>query len=181
MPEGYLGFAPNGVETHAEALTGKITIDVGDLKINEFTLYNKYHGTYPNLEIEYKSSNKQEAFIIKFYNSETIIGEPYYTVLTDGTVDLATLISKDGPNKIAMTTPIKPPTMNHTYEFNGIWTVAAVASGSSFKVGDKIAQKDFGNYKPNKDISFTANYNEFDRLYNVTLYDEDGETVLLKA
>jgi hypothetical protein len=178
---GYLGFAPNGVATHAEALTGKILVNVGDYTVNEFTLYNKYHGVYPNLEIEYETSNKQEASTIRFYNGESIIGEPYYTVLTDGTVDLATLVSKDGPNKIAMTTPIKPPTVNHTYEFSGVWTVAAVAPGSSLKVGDKIAQKDFGNYKPDKDISFTANYNEFDRLYNVTLYDEDGETVLLKT
>lgn len=179
--EGYLGFAPNGVATHAEALTGKLIVNVGDYRVNEFALYNKYHKVYTNLDITYQTNNIQEASTIKFYNSETIKGEPAYTVLTDGTVDLATLISKDGPNGVAMPTPIKPSTVDYTYAFNGMWTVAETAAGSIFNTGDNIAQADFGNYIPNKNTSFTANYTQSDRLYKVTLYDDDGETILLES
>ena len=176
-----LNLAPyNGVNSHAEALTGKLVVNVGNYLINEYALYNIYHKEFPNLDIEYISSDIQSASTVKFYNSETIMGEPYYTVLTDGTVDLAYLISKEGPNGIALTTPIKVADNDEVFAFNGQWTVAQTAENSGFTQGQKINQSDFSSYKPKGDTIFTANYSSTPRTYKVTLYDDDGTTILLE-
>jgi hypothetical protein len=180
--EGYLGLAPyEGLTSHGEALTGTITVKVGDYKINEYALYNKYNKVFPNLNIRYESNNLQSASRIDFYNSEVVMGEPYYSVLTDGTATLEYLISKDGPTGIALTTPIKVSDNDEDFTFNGQWTVAETEAGSIFTKGIKIAQADFGNYKPNKNTAFVANYNSSPREYKVTLYDDDGTTILLET
>jgi hypothetical protein len=49
----------------------------------------------------------EPAYKINFYSNETI-QEPYYTVLSDGTMTLASLVSKDGPAGAALTDPAKP-------------------------------------------------------------------------
>ena len=170
----------DGVSSHAEALTGNLVVNVGNYTVNEYALYNKYYKIYPNLKITYISTGLQGASTIKFYNSETIMGEPYYTVLTDGTATLDFLISAEGPNGVALTTPIKVADNRFTYAFNGKWTVAETASGSIFTKDAKINQTDFANYTPNRDTSFTANFDSSQRMYKVTLYDDDGETPILE-
>lgn len=165
--------------THAESLTGTLTVDVGDYTIDEFTLYDIYNKIYPNLKIKYISSGLQKAYTINFYNSEIVLGEPYYSVLSNGSATLAYLISDEGPNGIALTEPVKVADNENVYKFSGNWVVAASAD-DSFSVGQKVPQTSFGNYKPEGDITFTASYTSSPREYSIVLYDDDGTTVLLE-
>ena len=169
----------DGIHSHAEALTGKLVVNVGDYTVNEYQLYNRYHKIYPNLEIEYISSGVQSASTISFYNGETMIGDPYYSVLTDGTAKLDYLISAEGPAGITLATPVKVSTSTDVFTFSGTWVVSA-SQDSSIPVGTEILQSNFGNYIPKGDISFTAKFNRADRMYKVKLYDDDGSTVLLE-
>jgi hypothetical protein len=169
----------DGIREHSEALTGKLVVNVGNYIIDEYVLYNIYNKIYPNLTIEYISTELKPASIIKFYNSETIIGEPYYQVLTNGTVSLEDLVSVEGPNGIAITTPIKAPTNTEVFTFNGQWTVAATDPDSGFTLNAKIQQSNFATLIPKGDVSFTANYFSAPRKYAVSLFDDDGSTLLL--
>ena len=169
----------DGINSHAEALTGNLIINVGNYNINEYALYNKYYKIYPNLNITYISTGLQNASMIKFYNSETIIGEPYYTVLTDGTETLAKLISAEGPNGVALTAPIKMADKQYNYYFDNLWTVAEAEEGSILEVGKKYNQNDFDKYIPNKNITFVANFSTTPTLYDVILYDSDGVTKII--
>ena len=169
----------DGINSHAEALTGSLIVNVGNYNINEYALYNKYYKQYPNLNITYISTGLQNASMIKFYNSETIIGEPYYTVLTDGTETLAKLISAEGPNGVALTTPIKMADKQYNYHFNDLWTVAEAEEGSILEFGKKYNQNDFDKYTPNKNISFVANFSTTPTLYDVIFYDSDGVTKII--
>jgi hypothetical protein len=104
--------------------------------------------------------------------------------LTDGTETLAYLVSDEGPNGKAISAPIKISDNDEDFTFNNMWTIAAMEDNntlSGYNVGDKINQNDFVNLTPKGDISFTANYTSSDRKYKVTLYDEDGTTVLVET
>lgn len=173
---------PWGVPT-SEALTGKITINVNtgsNYIIDEFDLYMKYHKIYPNLEFEYKSGNVQKAFVIKFYNTEEALGDPYYTVLTNGTLTLEELISEKMPNG-PLTTPQKSSSNDQIFEFDGSWKVIKSESGNNFNINEIILQSNFKNYTPKANASFAARFNSTSKLYKVTLYDEDGKTILVST
>ena len=167
---------------HEEALSGNIEVNVGDYKVDEFALYNKYHNIYPNVNITYVTSQLQKAHTVSFYNTETLVGDPYYSVLTNGTQDLETLIGTDGPNGSANTlpTPVKVPDNDEVFTFNGKWTVAA-STDDAFEVGETISQTDFKGKYPKGDISVTANYSSSPRKYNITLYDDDATTILVQT
>lgn len=162
----------------ADRLIGKIHVDVGNYIIDEFTLYNKYQKIFPNVTLLYTSTGLKEAYHIKFYNSENIMGEPYYTVLTNGEMSLNYLTGINSPTGSALSEPIKPSTNQYDYKFNNKWTVAQ--SDDSVLVGKDIMVSEFETIIPKGNTSFTANYDSIDRKYSILLYDDDGVTVLLK-
>lgn len=168
-----------GLASKSDALTGKLTVNVGNYTVNEYAMYQKYNKIYPNLAITYVTTGLQSAAIIKFYSSETVLGEPHFQVLTDGSQNLEFLVSADGPNGQKMSTPQKPQTNTEVFTFAEQWKVAEVSSGSSFTVGQTIGTSQFSQIKPNVSMSLTAVYTSAPRQYNVTLYDDDGVTVLL--
>lgn len=161
-----------------EALSGYIKVDVGNYTVNEFKLYEEYQNDFPNVVIEYVSTGLQKAFKIHFYNSETILGEPYYTVLSDGTKSLASLTGNDSPAGSILSTPIKPSDNKFDYKFNGLWTIAKTEDGNLMGQ-PPISVEDFDTIIPVGETSFTANYNSSDRKYKILLYDDDGTTILV--
>lgn len=117
------GYITKSIE---EALTGTITINVPNKTINEFDIYQKYHFTYPNLNIKYGDNSKenlQSASTIKFYNIENVTDttEPYYTVLSNGESTLAYLTGSSSPAGSVLQSPIKIPTPNTSYTFTNVW------------------------------------------------------------
>lgn len=174
-----------------DKLIGTIKINVTDLWIDEYELYEKYHAIYPNVDIECFSNNIIEAYDINFYSSQgSIVGKPYYTVKSSGVQDLSWLISANGPNKEALPAPNRTPDVDKIYRFSGVWTLA---EGSlvdinnptivKYSKGATINQNDFIGLAPKEDISFTANYIDDVRTYTVILLDDDdnGNIELLRA
>jgi hypothetical protein len=106
------------------------------------------------------------------------MGEPYYTVLTNGEMSLSYLTGTNSPTGSALSEPIKPSTNQYDYKFNNKWTVAQ--SDDSVLVGKDIMVSEFETIIPKGNTSFTANYDSTDRKYSILLYDDDGVTVLLK-
>jgi hypothetical protein len=58
------------------------------------------------------------------------LGEPYYTVLSDGTKSLASLTGDESPAGSILSTPIKPSDNKFDYKFNGLWTIAKTEDGN---------------------------------------------------
>jgi hypothetical protein len=104
-------------------ITGKITLKDINTPVQEYDIYNKYHNLYPNLEIVYDNVVKEEAITINFYNTDNITSllKPYYTVLSNRNYTLAELTSVDGPNKLALTSPMKISTETENYYFEDRW------------------------------------------------------------
>lgn len=168
---------------HGLALTGNLTIDAGDYVINQFELYEKYNGIYPSLNIDYVSNELQRAARVEFYNTETVLGNPYYSVLASGssTETLAYLASAEGPNKTPLTTPQKNSSDTQTFAFSGKWKVAECGSESNYKIGDIIYQTGgtgndltFENVIPNDNLKLVPIFNAFTRMYDIILLDYDG-------
>lgn len=178
--DGLLNKAPVSGITREESLTGTLIVDntnSGNYVIDEFEMYQKYHKVFPDLEITYLSSNLRKASFIKFYSTETISGDPSYTVLTNGTQNLEFLTSIEGPNGIMLAEPLKPQTNDTVYTFSGSWKVAETETNSGVQLNDIIKQEDFANYTLTGATSFVAIYDSAPRLYSVTLYDDDGSVI----
>ena len=163
--------------TEKTALTGTIIVEANNLIVNEYALYNQYQSIFPNVIIIYHSTNLKPASSIQFYNTEEIIGQPYYSVLTDGTASLEQLTGKDGPLKEPLSNPNKQSTNEKDFTFSGVWYVAE-SNDSQIPEGTKINASDFNNYMPKGNLKLTATFVSSDRYYEVTLYDYD-ETILV--
>lgn len=166
--------------TSKMALTGTITVEAGSLKINEYELYQQYQSLFPNVTIIYHSSGLQSAATVEFYNSETVIGQSYYSVLTDGTKDLAWLTSVDGPVGEPLAMPNKQSTNKYDYAFKDEWYVA-MSVDPAIRQGSIIKSEEFKNYTPKGNLKLTATFTESPRKYEILLYDYDGTTLLKSA
>ena len=164
-----------------DALTGELIINVAG-NVSEFDIYQRYHSSFPNLIISYGENvgdGLTEAYTIKFYNQEVNEGIdidallPYYTVLTGGSTDLATLTSAEGPTGTALTDPIKLSTNTHTYSFASQW--------KNYDTGEVLEQANFSSIIPTSDMRLVPIFNEHIRLYNVTFYDDDGQTPIIQT
>ena len=161
----------SGTSSHADALTGVLTLDVPEIQVNEFKIYQAYNKIYPNLEIKYSDSminngQVEPAYKISFYSNETI-QEPYYTVLSDGTMTLASLVSKDGPTGAALTDPAKPASTTQTFTFAGKWTDGTI----EYEVSN------FANITPVSDLELRPIFTAQTRYYNVEFYDDTNNLV----
>ena len=155
--------------THAEALSGKITINV-TASVDEYEIYNKYNKYYPNIEIEYgENVTRKEAYKINFYNVETITAEtePYYSVLTNGEMTLAELTSATGPAGAALKDPVKMSTNTEIYTFEQMWKDE---DGNYYQVSN------FNTITPNKNLHLTPVFKSSTRWY-VVKFIEDGQEV----
>lgn len=154
----------------AEALTGKLTIDVA-CSAKEFDIYQMYNAAYPNLEIVYNTEKVTltSAHRVRFFNIElefkTEDSLPYYEVLTDGSYTLAELTSVDGPAGKVLNTPVKLPTNENTYEFSNLW----IGNGQTY-----VSVNNFSKTTPTEDVDYTPVFKENTRYYPIKFYDWDG-------
>jgi hypothetical protein len=160
--------------THAKALSGTITLAVRNVKVNQFELYRKYKQWYPNVTISYDeatigSGNIIKAHTVKFYNIPNITSEtePYYTVLTDGTLTLEKLTSSSGPAGSALLAPAMSSTATQDFIFTNEW--------KDVETNRIIKVEDFSSECPDKDLSLVPVYNIVPRQYTVSFYDYRGE------
>jgi hypothetical protein len=54
--------------SHAEALSGTITINIPSININEYAIYSRYIDLFPNLVIKFEGNNITRANAVEFYN-----------------------------------------------------------------------------------------------------------------
>lgn len=157
----------------AEALTGNIIINISNSKVNELTLYNKYHELYPNLNISYGNSVEVEAAKrIYFYRTDkdSMNGisiddlVPYYTALTDGTKTLQQIVSSS-----AFTYPTKASTSAYIYNFTNTWIDWKDSNKKEYKINDidPITQ----------DVYLIPIFTVEDRKYKIDFYDEEYPNV----
>ena len=136
-------------------LKGTIIIDFSNEKerqitVDEYDIYEKYHDWYPNVKIEYKGMEVDQAIEVKFYNNENGEGEPYHTVLTDGNQTYNDLIPS--------ITPQKQSTKEYDYTFKG-WA----PKGSQVTVPISLSSKPTGN------IELVPLFDEEQHEYIITL------------
>lgn len=166
----------------SEALIGTIIVNVANVTVNEFDIYQKYHGTYPNVIIRYgENTNTAKAVEINFYNVETITAntKPYYTVLSNGNYNLKYLTSLEGPAGAILSAPQKLSTVDTDYTFSGVWKVVE-SYDDNFDVNDTISTDTFETVVPTGDLKLVPIFTPSERKYEIILYDYD-ETELVKA
>ena len=161
----------------ANALSGTIEIAV-PAKVNQFNLYKKYNGIYPNVKIVCNENiigkdNLTPAYTIEFYGTETVTDstEPYHTVLTDGSYTLQQLISADGPAGVALTMPVKSSTLDTQYNFTRVWQVVGGTQTYSMDT-------DFASISPKTNLKLRPIFSHGPRTYDVKFYDWNGENPL---
>ena len=173
-----------------EAIKGTITIDIKDIEVDEYEIYQLYNSAYPNISINYTTDNITKAYRIDFYSSdESTNGLPYYSALTNGEKRLSELTVASGPAGKDLLTPGKSPSLRETYSF-WKWKIAA-SEDPRFPIGRfiEVNQDENGNYIANdfkEDIIFKGNigiiaqYETRVRKYNIKLYD-DNSTLLFDS
>ena len=165
------------------ALTGTITIKA-NAKVDQFELYQKYNGKYPNVTINYDeesigSSNITKAYKIEFFNAPNVDknAEAYYTVLTNGNYTLEKLVSATGPAGIALTTPSMQPTNDTIYVFTNKWKVVNLEDPEAEEKIFDMTSDEWKEYKPTSDLKLEPIYNPETRLYNVKFYNHEEQLV----
>lgn len=177
---------PKDGYTPATALTGKITINT-PCNINEYDLYEKYIVTYPNLLIEYGDNMTEEngfksAIELLFLKVQDS-AEQHYRVLSNGSIDVATSISANGPTKIAMTVPSKEPTISETFVFSGFWIDKNDPTKKYYDPNTLAPDVDtegaisFAGFKPTQSMTFYPDYDINPRQYLVRCYDWTPEII----
>jgi hypothetical protein len=108
---------------HADALSGTLTINIPNIKVDEYAIYIKYISMYPNLKIKYENADITEAQNIAFYsmeysnNIDADAATPYFEVKTaNGAKTLAGLIADP-----KFTLPHKGSTNTENFAFTGLW------------------------------------------------------------
>lgn len=178
MTKGHGG----GSFSHAEALTGKITIQLGDVKVNELAIYQKYVNTYPDLKIEYKDmGNVAGATRVNFYyadldsiDPETGVSNltPYFSKMTaNNEATLKDLITGTG-----FTTPNKSPVSDTVYTFTGQWTdwnTKTVYYQDDFYTEETVpdVNKLFSHVYPSADMHLVPHFDASPRIYTLSFYD----------
>ena len=184
------------IKSHADALTGTLTLNISGAKANELAIYEKYINSYPSLKIKYGNNMGEvaKAPAINFYRKALIIKingsleignididalEPYYTVLVDGkTTTLQAIV--ENPN---FTLPKQSDTLDKTYEFTGQWmdfsdnnqTIYYQEVGYTDDDADK--SKPFTTFIPQNDMYLIPIFKEQDRVYTVDFWDSDNNNI----
>lgn len=172
------------VTTSNLALTGNLTIEVPSKEtLNEYTIYSKYIKHYPNLQITYTGDGiVSSAPTITFYNSvetaedgKTITGykDIIYQVKTNGTYELAWLVSTAGPTGTAITShPTKDSDKIYDYTWTGNWYII-----ENDIIIQTITDEEMKALTPKADMIFAAEFSETKHPYVITLRDYDGSNI----
>ena len=174
--------------SHAEALSGTITIAVEGAKANELALYDMYKDKYPNLVIAYDTDKVEveEANTINFYPGSA---DKDYVESAGGIEGLTparySLTAKDAhtlAELVGTFEPVKVQTTANTYSFTGSWvdwadpdkTIYYQDSLPQCSVPEGEENYKFSVFKPDKDMDLVPIFTSHIRQYVVTLYDYDG-------
>ena len=167
--------------TPAEALTGKLTLSIPGVKVNELAIYKKYVDVYPDLEIAYENMDVEGAQRVNFYYAD--IGSikeeegiekliPYFTKMTaNDEASLNDLITGSGFNP-----PNKSPTSDKVYVFTGEWTdwntkTVYYQDGYFDENTAPDPTKLFSNVYPTANMDLLPHFDETTRIYVVGFYD----------
>lgn len=175
-----------GKDDIAGKLSGTVTINV-NAKVNEYAIYNKYHGIIPNVTFKYGSkADVTEAYRLKFYNLEKFPTKEeieagtynvYYEVPCDSELEdqykkISYLVSAAGPNGAAIKAPTKMSTPEFEYVYSGSWQMqkldasySSSATGTTTTLGDEIIDGDY---------VFIPNYTQQNRQYTIIFHDYNG-------
>jgi hypothetical protein len=168
----------------AQCLSGTITINM-NCKVDEFEIYNKYHRAFPNITIQYNEENVEvdSAVHIKFMddladNNPKVHYEVYASGDSEGdaAIALGVLISADGPNGVAMKSPVKVSDVESSYTFSGYWFDASgqIYYDPSVVEPYRDGALELSSIVPNADMTFYPDYTPTDRYYEVRFYNYDG-------
>lgn len=180
-------------KSSADKLSGTITIDIPGAKVNEYAIYSKYHSSLPNVTIKYGTGVEvKEAFKLKFYNLDNFptkaqieSGEynTFYEVPCDSESatekkKLSWLVSAEGPNGKALSTPTKMSSATEVFTHTGKWIMKKLddnydsASGEEISIDDRVID---GSYV------FIPVYQANTRMYSVTFHDCDGKFLNIRS
>lgn len=164
--------------TRESALTGVITI-AAKAKVDQFEMYQKYNGKYPNVKIEYDedaigSGNLTKAHKVEFFNTPGVNDktEPYYEVLTNGNYTLSELISASGPAGIQLVLPTMQSTNDTVFTFTGRWKVVNLNDLDAEPVIYDMAT-DFADIKPTGNLKLEPIYTSDIRYYTIKFFKHD--------
>lgn len=162
----------------ANHLSGTITIysKNGGISVEEIDIYKKYNTIYPNITIKYgEGINVAEAYVLNFYNLETITEEtsPYFTVKGTARNSIKELI--DGSyTPTALAEPIatisKPDT---AYVFSGMW----YDRQRNISYSHQDLQTDT-TIKLTSNLDLVPTYKRVPKYYNVEFFDDSGTLYL---
>jgi hypothetical protein len=162
----------NGAATHGGALSGTIYIDM-EANVDQLTIYQRYKSIYPNVEITYGPKvTGTPMYTIGFANNSGM--EATYEVPSNGTLTLAQLTSKDGPNGHPLFTPSNLKDIEHEYLFEGIWIDET--DNQEYYQNDKYEFKDvdeqylFTKFIPKKNMKLVPYRREIARSYQVIFH-----------
>lgn len=177
--------------TTQTALTGTLTINISGVNIDEFDIFKKYNKIFPNLNIVYGEAvgnNLHKASKIIFYESDEKDSDILFSVLTDGTMTIETLISggESSPTSLKMGKPSKHETASQTFFWNanenGIddidWQLLETIEDwdNEYTHADLLTKT-----PPVSDVPYTMTFkpvfSEKTRLYRVVLRDYDGSDI----
>lgn len=180
--------SPKDGYTHKTALTGTITIDLGETAytVDEYALYEKYHKAYPNVTINYAGNVAPNiAPKITFYEDD-VNSRVLYEVLTDRKTSLEVLTSADGPSGEEMGKPVK--VSGDIYEY--FWNVAENEK-DTYGDGETYSEVDWEDQNgvtythdemlalvPTTDMTFTPVFSIKYRKYKVMAKDWDGSIII---
>ena len=179
-----LAYPANNNYTKAQSLSGIITIDIPDVEIDEYEIYEKYKQKFPNVTIKYGSNANglKKSYKITFMTSddpETAVVHYEVQAPNDKSLSFGQLTSVEGPNGEAIRTPSRASTQAYDYKFTGYWidsdgTYYYTPAVESVKP-NSIEFESFKDYS--KDMILYPEYKETDRYYEVKFYDADGNVV----
>lgn len=174
--------------TTQTALTGTLIINVDGVDIDEFKIFKKYNKVFPNLNIIYGDAvgeNLHRASQIIFYESDEQDSDILFSVLTDGTMTIETLISggDDSPTSLKIGTPSKSQTVQKTFFWNANendvddidWRLLEnIKDWEHEYTHEDLLQKTPPTYDTPYTMTFKPVFSEQTRLYKVVLRDYDG-------
>ena len=172
----------NGVNGHAEALSGTITLDIDGASADELEIYQRYAKIYPEVKIKYSGRMDVEgAYRINFYriDVDSLNGgdlsdiEPYFSALTDGSYSLAELI-----NNPAFSEPVKSSTNTTNYTFSRTWydwadSQQTVYYQDNCESIEEDCETLFSKVYPSKNMNLVPKFSSSVRYYTVNFYNYD--------
>jgi hypothetical protein len=173
--------------THQESLSGKITIAIDGVKVDELAIYEKYVNVYPNLILEYDKNkvDVDEANRINFYPGATdkdyVENIGGIEGLVPGHFKLTARKAHTLTELIGDYKPVKVQTIANTFEFTGQWMDWADSKKTiyyqaveGYPVPADKEEFSFDIFKPSANMDLVPIFKSNVRKYRVTLYDYDG-------